>query len=171
MTIRQELLDELKDRQRRVRKGGGDERHAARFQKGMLSARERLDLFYDEHTFQEWGMHVDHDCHEFGMAKKSLPCDGVVTGIGRVNSRPVAAFSQDATVGGGALGSMGDPVEMVVAGRLIRLCCDGCEPKIKSDPLKYITMVDAAWNERGRFMPEHNDAHGRDHADHDGHDR
>ncbi|MCA9264646.1 MAG: acyl-CoA carboxylase subunit beta [Planctomycetales bacterium] len=104
MTIRQELLDELKDRQRRVRKGGGDERHAARFQKGMLSARERLDLFYDEHTFQEWGMHVDHDCHEFGMAKKSLPCDGVVTGIGRVNSRPVAAFSQDATVGGGALG-------------------------------------------------------------------
>ncbi len=33
-----------------------------------------------------------------------MPCDGVVTGVGRVNGRPVAAFSQDATVGGGALG-------------------------------------------------------------------
>ncbi|MCA9307126.1 MAG: hypothetical protein KDA16_11365 [Phycisphaerales bacterium] len=75
----------------------------------------------------------------------------------------------DCVVGGGALGSMGDPVEMVVAGRLIRLCCAGCEPKIKSDPLKYIAMVDAAWNERGKFMPEHDDAHGSDHADHDGH--
>ena len=49
-------------------------------------------------------MHVDHSCHDFGMENKSMPCDGVVTGVGRVNGRPVAAFSQDATVGGGALG-------------------------------------------------------------------
>ncbi len=49
-------------------------------------------------------MHVEHSCHDFGMEKKSMPCDGVVTGVGRVNGRPVAAFSQDATVGGGALG-------------------------------------------------------------------
>ncbi len=70
----------------------------------MLSARERLDLFFDPHTFQEWGMHVDHSCHDFGMENKSMPCDGVVTGVGRVDGRPVAAFSQDATVGGGALG-------------------------------------------------------------------
>ena len=70
----------------------------------MLSARARLDLFFDANTFQEWGMHVDHSCHEFGMENKPMPCDGVVTGIGRVQGRPVASFSQDATVGGGALG-------------------------------------------------------------------
>jgi propionyl-CoA carboxylase beta chain len=38
------------------------------------------------------------------MEKKAMPCDGIVTGVGRLNGRPVAAFSQDATVGGGALG-------------------------------------------------------------------
>lgn len=82
----------------------------------------------------------------------------------------------DCVVGGGPLGSMGEPVEMVVAGRLIRLCCAGCEPKIKADPLKYIQMIDKAWNEKGQFMPiddhdEHDhDAHDDHSGDHDGHD-
>lgn len=49
-------------------------------------------------------MHADHDCHNFDMEKKSLPGDGVVTGTGLVDGRAVAAFSQDFTVGGGALG-------------------------------------------------------------------
>ena len=104
MTIKDKLLNELEQRRTQLRVGGGEERHAKRLAKGMLSARQRLDLFFDSDTFQEWGMHVDHSCHDFGMEKKSLPCDGVVTGVGRVAGRPVAAFSQDATVGGGALG-------------------------------------------------------------------
>ena len=104
MTIKDKLLNELEQRRAQLRVGGGEERHAKRLAKGMLSARQRLDLFFDSDTFQEWGMHVDHSCHDFGMEKKSLPCDGVVTGVGRVAGRPVAAFSQDATVGGGALG-------------------------------------------------------------------
>lgn len=104
MTIRKELLDDLEQRRSRLHLGGGESRHGQRRAKGMLSARERLDVFFDTDTFQEWGMHVDHACHDFGMAEKSMPCDGVVTGVGRVDGRPVAAFSQDATVGGGALG-------------------------------------------------------------------
>ncbi|MCA9142578.1 MAG: acyl-CoA carboxylase subunit beta [Planctomycetaceae bacterium] len=104
MTIRKELLQDLEQRQSKLLVGGGDSRHAVRQAKGMLSARERLDIFFDPFTFQEWGMHVEHSCHDFGMEKKSMPCDGIVTGVGRVNGQPVAAFSQDATVGGGALG-------------------------------------------------------------------
>ena len=104
MSMRNKLLQDLEDRQQRLSLGGGAQRHAKRRERGMLSARERLDGIFDSDTFQEWGMHVEHGCHDFGMDQKSLPCDGVVTGVGRVNGGPVAAFSQDATVGGGALG-------------------------------------------------------------------
>ena len=104
MSIRKELLQDLAERRGRLRQGGGASRHKKRRAQGLLSARERLDIFFDADTFQEWGLHVAHACHDFGMEKKVLPCDGVVTGVGRVNGRPVAAFSQDATVGGGALG-------------------------------------------------------------------
>jgi len=104
MTIRQELLDDLARRRETLQLGGGAERIAKQRAKGCLTARDRVSALFDADTFQEWGMHVDHGCHDFGMEKKSLPCDGVVTGIGHVLGRPAAAYSQDATVGGGALG-------------------------------------------------------------------
>lgn len=102
--IRKELLDDLEQRQRRLQLGGGQDRMEKRRAKGLLTARERLGILFDANTFQEWGMHVDHSCHDFGMERKSMACDGVITGVGRLSGRPVAAFSQDATVGGGALG-------------------------------------------------------------------
>lgn len=104
MSIRQEYLNTLESRRKSAREGGGEARHEKRRTKGLLSARERLDTFFDDDTFQEWGMHVAHSCHDFGMEKKTLPCDGVVTGVGWVDGRPIAAYSHDATVGGGALG-------------------------------------------------------------------
>jgi len=102
--IRKQLLEELERRRETALLGGGQDKLDAQHAKGQLTARERLEVFYDPDTFQEWGMHVDHSCHDFGMETKSMPGDGVVTGLGRVDGRPVAAFSQDATVGGGALG-------------------------------------------------------------------
>ncbi len=104
MAIQPKLLQSLEQRRETAQLGGGPARHEKRREKGLLSARQRLDIFFDTDTFQEWGMHVDHGCHDFGMEKKSLPCDGVVTGVGWVEGRPAAAFSHDATVGGGALG-------------------------------------------------------------------
>ena len=77
MNIRKDLLEDLEERRRKLRLGGGESRHAKRRAKGMLSARERLDTFFDTDSFQEWGMHVDHSCHDFGMEKKSLPGDGI----------------------------------------------------------------------------------------------
>ncbi|MFC1758223.1 acyl-CoA carboxylase subunit beta [Planctomycetota bacterium] len=104
MSIRDELLSDLEKRRNELRLGGGEGRHAKRREKGMRSARERLGMIFDANTFQEWGMHVEHGCHDFGMEEKSLACDGVVTGVGRVDCRPIAVYSQDSTVGGGALG-------------------------------------------------------------------
>jgi len=54
-------------------------------------------------------------------------------------------------VAGGQLGSMGDPTEMVIGGRLLRFCCASCEPKVSANPIKYITMIDAAWHAKGMF--------------------
>jgi YHS domain-containing protein len=48
-------------------------------------------------------------------------------------------------VGGGELGSMGEPVDVIVGGRLVRLCCKGCKPKLEKEPAKYLATVDAAW--------------------------
>jgi len=60
-----------------------------------MTARDRLDGLYQSGTFQESGLHAQHDCHNFGMEEKSFPTDGVVTGTGIVDGRVVAAFSQD----------------------------------------------------------------------------
>jgi len=104
MALRNELLDELLARRKEASEGGGLEKLEKRRLKGLLNARERLDELYDAGSFQESGMHVNHDTT--GMEGKHLPGDGVVTGIGNVGGRPIAAFSQDFTVSGGSLGRM-----------------------------------------------------------------
>ena len=104
MTIAPEFLKQLAEKRRVALAAGGEDKLAARHAKGQMGARERLTTLFDPHTFMEWGMHADHDCHDFGLADKSFPGDGVVTGVGYVAGRPVAAFSQDFTVCGGSLG-------------------------------------------------------------------
>ena len=106
MAIDPRLLTELADRRSVARLGGGADKLEARRKKGVMTARERLDALYTPGTFMEWGMHASHDCHNFGMQDKELPCDGIVSGMGMVDGRPVAAFSQDFTVGGGSLGAV-----------------------------------------------------------------
>ena len=69
-------------------------------EKGKLTARERLDLLFDPGTFRELDMFVSHRCVNFGMEKVEIPSDGVITGHGLVDGRPVFAFSQDFTVAG-----------------------------------------------------------------------
>lgn len=104
MAIAQSFLDELTARRASSLAGGGAEKLAERRQKGLLNARERLALLFQPGTFLESGLHAEHDCHHFGMEERAMPGDGVITGVGYVDGRPVAAFSHDFTVGGGALG-------------------------------------------------------------------
>jgi len=84
--------------------GGGRERVDKQHAAGKLTARERLDLLLDEGSFEEVDAFVQHDVHAFGLDRKKVLGDGVVTGFGRVDGRPVAVFSQDFTVFGGSLG-------------------------------------------------------------------
>lgn len=96
--------EDLRRRRAAVLAGGGAKRVAAQHAKGKLTARERLGLLYEPGSFQELGRYVHHRCTAFGMEKKSLPGDGVVTGVGLVDGRAVHSASQDFTVAGGSVG-------------------------------------------------------------------
>jgi propionyl-CoA carboxylase beta chain len=104
MPISKALLLTLEQKRRAAYAAGGEEKLAERRKKGLMTARDRLAALFEENTFMEWGLHAQHDCHNFGMEGKAMPGDGVITGVGYIDGRPVAAFSQDFTVGGGALG-------------------------------------------------------------------
>ncbi|HEU4699837.1 MAG TPA: acyl-CoA carboxylase subunit beta [Gemmatimonadales bacterium] len=98
-----QLLDELHHRQAQAEQGGGPARIAQQHKKGKLTARERLDLLLDEGSFVELDRFVVHRATDFGLAEQKIPGDGVVTGYGRIDGRPVYVFSQDFTVFGGSL--------------------------------------------------------------------
>jgi len=104
MAIPQEILTAFQERRRIAQEGGGAKKAEDRHKKGILTARERLEFLFETDTFMEFGLHADHTCTRFGMEKRSMPGDGVITGVGYIDGRPVAAYSQDFTVGGGALG-------------------------------------------------------------------
>jgi len=74
--------------------------------RGKLTARERIDLLLDPGSFTEFDELARHRARDFGMARNRPYGDGVVTGTGTVDGRPVAVFSQDFTVFGGSLGEV-----------------------------------------------------------------
>ncbi len=100
MSRRFEELERLREQ---ARQGGGPERIQQQKAKGKLTARERLDLLLDPGTFQELDMFVTHRIYDFGLEKRRILGDGVVTGFGKIHGRDVAVFSQDFTVFGGTL--------------------------------------------------------------------
>jgi propionyl-CoA carboxylase beta chain len=98
-----DIITSLENKRAEARKGGGKRRIDAQHEKGKLTARERIDVLFDEGSFEEWDMFVEHRCSDFGMAEQKVPGDGVVTGYGTINGRLCFVFSQDFTVFGGAL--------------------------------------------------------------------
>ena len=72
---------------------------------GKFTARERVDQLLDSGTFVEEFMLAETQCVDFGMAEKKLPSDGVVTGFGKIDGRPVYVYSQDRSVLAGSVGS------------------------------------------------------------------
>ncbi len=97
---RRALLDRL---DAEAERGGGEERVARQHREGKLTARERIEAFLDPATFVELDRFKTHRCTDFGMDQHRVPGDGVVTGYGRVEGRPVFVFAQDFTVLGGSL--------------------------------------------------------------------
>lgn len=106
MGIVEDKIKDLKERERKMLQMGGEKAVAKHKEKGKMTARERLDYFFDPGTFREIDMFVTHRCTNFGMEKVEIPADGVVTGHGMVNGRPVFAFAQDFTARAGSLGEM-----------------------------------------------------------------
>jgi propionyl-CoA carboxylase beta chain len=102
MTIEKKLKD-LRQKAESAEIGGGQERIDKQHQAGKLTARERINLLLDEGTFQEMDKLVVHQSHDFGMDKKRIYGDGVVSGHGRIEGRTVFIFAQDFTVFGGSL--------------------------------------------------------------------
>ncbi|CAB1065262.1 Acetyl-coenzyme A carboxyl transferase alpha chain (EC / Acetyl-coenzyme A carboxyl transferase beta chain (EC; Propionyl-CoA carboxylase beta chain (EC [Olavius sp. associated proteobacterium Delta 1] len=106
MGIVEDKIRDLKAREAKLLEMGGEKAVAAQREKGKLTARERLDLLFDKGTFREIDMFVNHRCVNFEMEKVDIPADGVITGHGLVDGRPVFAFSQDFTARAGSLGEM-----------------------------------------------------------------
>jgi propionyl-CoA carboxylase beta chain len=101
-----EKINELYDRRREVELGGGDAKIDKQHEKGKLTARERIDILVDPGSFVELNPFIEHRCSDFGLNGVNGPGDGVVTGYGKVDGKPIYLFSQDFTVFGGALGEM-----------------------------------------------------------------
>src|SRR5918998_3737235 len=96
-------LERLLERQRRASEGGGPARVERQHEAGKWTARERVEFFLDEGTFEEFDELVVHRSRDFGLDAQKFPGDGVVTGHGLVEGRRVFVFAQDFTVFGGSL--------------------------------------------------------------------
>ncbi|MBZ0198706.1 MAG: acyl-CoA carboxylase subunit beta [Ignavibacteriaceae bacterium] len=84
--------------------GGGKKAVEKQLAMGKMTARERITAILDANSFHEYDMFVTHEAKDFGMDKKDLPGDGVITGTGTILGHPVCIFAQDFTVAGGSLG-------------------------------------------------------------------
>lgn len=98
-----DVLIELERRRTLAREGGGKARIEAQHRRGKLTARERIDIFLDEGSFEEFDTFVEHRSTDFGMQDTKFAGDGVVTGWGTINGRTVFVFAKDFTVFGGSL--------------------------------------------------------------------
>lgn len=101
---REDLERKLTQVERRVLEGDPkaiEKQHA----EGKLTARERIAKLLDPGSFVEEFMLAETQSTDFGMAQKRRPTDGVVTGYGKIDGRPVYVFAQDRTVLAGTVGS------------------------------------------------------------------
>ena len=74
-----DVLEELERRREIARMGGGHKRIEAQHERGKLTARERIEIFLDDGSFEEFDMFVEHRCSDFGMDQTHIAGDGVVT--------------------------------------------------------------------------------------------
>src|SRR5580765_5886260 len=96
-------IEILKERSRIAEEGGGKARLEKQKASGKMTARERVEFFLDDGSFEEFDKFVVHRSTDFGMEEQKFPGDGVITGHGLVDGREVFIFAQDFTVFGGSL--------------------------------------------------------------------
>ncbi len=96
-------LDQLIEKSKTAEQGGGTDRLEKQKTSGKMTARERIDFFLDQDSFEEFDKFVIHRSTDFGLDERKYPGDGVITGHGLVDGREVFVFAQDFTVFGGSL--------------------------------------------------------------------
>ena len=96
-------LEKLREKSKLADQGGGAARVEKQKAQGKMTARERIEFFLDEDSFEEFDKFVVHRSTDFGMDEKKFPGDGVITGYGLVDGREVFVFAQDFTIFGGSL--------------------------------------------------------------------
>jgi acetyl-CoA carboxylase carboxyltransferase component len=101
---REELAKKLAGLEQKL--AAGDPKTAAKLhEQGNLTARERVDKLLDPGTFVEEFMLAETPCMDFGMAERKQPSDGVVTGFGKIDGRPVYVYAQDRSILAGSVGA------------------------------------------------------------------
>lgn len=87
----------LKERINQIKQGGAEKYHRKNKERGKLFVRERLELLFDE------GIDIE-DAFFASCMEDSLPADGVITGIGKINGQDVCVMANDSTVKAGSWG-------------------------------------------------------------------
>jgi acetyl-CoA carboxylase carboxyltransferase component len=106
MGVTADKIKEFKEKEAKIKQMGGEKAVAKQRSQGKMSARERIEYFFDPGTFRELDVFVKHRGTLFGIDKMDIPADGVITGYGKVNGRDAFAYSQDFTARAGTLGEM-----------------------------------------------------------------
>ncbi len=104
MVSTREKIDKFRKKSKQAELGGGKKRIERQHARGKYTARERIEKLLDPDSFVEMDKFALHNVHDFNMSERRILGDGVVTGFGTINNRPIYVFSQDFTVFGGTCG-------------------------------------------------------------------
>src|SRR5262249_6570026 len=104
----EERFNEVERRRKAALGMGGAERVEKQHARGKLDARARVAALFDAGTFDEYGMLADNGSPSTGEVSRSAPADGVITGFGEIDGRPVACVAYDFTIFGGSIGHVGE---------------------------------------------------------------
>ena len=104
MPSTEELIEEYRRKREKILAMSSPEAIEKRRQQGQWTVRERIDYFFDQGTFTEIGLFVKHRTTAFGLDKREIPADGIITGFGKVNGRNIVAMAEDFTSLAGTFG-------------------------------------------------------------------
>jgi acetyl-CoA carboxylase carboxyltransferase component len=104
MATTEELIEEYRKKRQKIVEMGSPEAIKKRHEGGQWTARERLDYLFDKGTFTEIGLFVKHRTTAFGLDKREIPADGIITGFGKVDGRYVVAMAEDYMAMAGTFG-------------------------------------------------------------------
>lgn len=105
-----QLVADLQARRETAKQMGGPERVKRQHDRGKLDVRQRIDYLFDAGSFTEFGTHAFFHVNNNPVSQDEVatPADGVVTGFGKIDGRPVVCAAYDFTVLGGSIGDVSE---------------------------------------------------------------